>query len=128
MADNRSGSTLLQNILAQSDECFSVGELAMLKGHLVQESSGKRWNWKCSCGEPVSECNFWKPLIEQIYKPDPEKFNTQMQWQFKSKFLFLRSLFPAWLKGNFIKLINTPYNRSVLESLNLFLKDESKTG
>jgi hypothetical protein len=40
MSDNRSGSTLLENILSKSDECFSVGELAMLKGHLLKIWSG----------------------------------------------------------------------------------------
>ena len=49
ISDRRSGSTLLENILSKSNETVSVGELAMLKGHILKEGPGEIWNWNCSC-------------------------------------------------------------------------------
>src|SRR5215210_5593596 len=116
MADNRSGSTLLENILSKSNECFSVGELDMLKGHLNKKEAGARWNWNCSCGSPLSECNFWKPIVEELYKTNSEKFDTHVHWRFKSKSLVLISLFPSLLKNKLKQLINVPKNKNVLET------------
>src|SRR5689334_5320337 len=105
MADNRSGSTLLENILSKSDECFSVGELAMLKGHLLKEGHGENWNWKCSCGQPLDKCIFWSPIISETYQTDPENFFTAINWNFKSKALSMNAVFPFLFKKRFSKLI-----------------------
>ena len=43
IADRRSGSTLLENMLSKSEEIISVGELAMLKGHILKEGPGEMW-------------------------------------------------------------------------------------
>ena len=41
ISDRRSGSTLLENMLSKSEEIISVGELAMLKGHIYKEGPGR---------------------------------------------------------------------------------------
>src|SRR5206468_10691536 len=87
MSDNRSGSTLLENILSKSDECFSVGELAMLKGHLLKTGPGANWNWNCSCGQAFNECPFWLAIIKKTYEVNPEIFFTSINWNFKSNAL-----------------------------------------
>lgn len=63
MSDNRSGSTLLENILSKSDEIISVGELHNLHSHITKGPIGKAWNWKCSCGVSVQRCIFWSDVI-----------------------------------------------------------------
>lgn len=102
MSDNRSGSTLLENILSKSNECFSVGELAMLKGHLLKQGPGERWNWNCSCGKSFTDCSFWSPILSEAQIKNDAEFLTNVTWSFKSKLLivysFLPFLFNNWLK------------------------------
>ena len=40
ISDRRSGSTLLENMLSKSEEIISVGELAMIRGHIYKEGPG----------------------------------------------------------------------------------------
>ena len=55
-----SGSTLLEQALAQIDGCFSVGELY--------------WLWRpywssmeCECGRDFSACEFWREVLDDAY-------------------------------------------------------------
>ena len=116
MADKRSGSTLLENILSKSDACFSVGELAMLKGHLIKKGFGERWNWNCSCGKPFTECGFWGSIVKKLYKP--ESFDTHVHWKFKSKKLLITGLLPSVFKNRLTRVISSPKNKNVADTLN----------
>src|SRR5215210_5840531 len=85
ISDRRSGSTLLENILSKSPEVISVGELAMLKGHILKQGPGERWNWNCSCGQQITQCTFWAPVLKDTYFNNISAFNTNINWNFKSK-------------------------------------------
>ncbi|KAA8981915.1 hypothetical protein [Halospina sp. K52047b] len=50
-----SGSSLLAALLHQQNGIFSVGELSALDVYIALDR-------KCSCGEPISECSFWKKV------------------------------------------------------------------
>ena len=126
MADNRSGSTLLENILSKSDECFSVGELAMLKGHLLKNGPGEKWNWNCSCGKSFNECVFWSPIIKQTFEENPDNFFTSIKWNFKSKALALNAVFPFLFKKRILKIINSDDNKKVVDTLNELYKSVHK--
>jgi len=129
MSDNRSGSTLLENILSKSDECFSVGELAMLKGHLLKNGPGEKWNWNCACGNPLTDCVFWSSILKQTYLAHPETFATGLTWNFKSKALALNGMFPFLFKKKFLKVINQPANQQVTNTLSeLFRLVQEKSG
>lgn len=129
MADNRSGSTLLENILSKSDECFSVGELTMLKGHLLKNGPGEKWNWNCACGSPLTECVFWSSIVKQTYQANPENFASGIKWNFKSKALALNAMFPFLFKNKFLKVISNPANKQVTDTLNeLFKLVQVKSG
>lgn len=129
MSDNRSGSTLLENILSKSDECFSVGELTMLKGHLLKNGPGEKWNWTCACGSPLTECVFWGSIVQQTYKANPGNFESGIKWNFKSKALALNAIFPFLFKKKFLKVINQPANLHVSNTLNeLFKLVQEKSG
>jgi hypothetical protein len=117
ISDRRSGSTLLENILSKSSEVISVGELAMLKGHVLKQGPGERWNWNCSCGEPVMQCVFWEPVLKDTYEKDPSSFNTNIEWNFKSKKLLTVAAFPSLSKNRLLKIISNKKNRDVAVTL-----------
>jgi len=62
LSDKRSGSTVLENLLAQMDGVFSAGELRLLQGHYLKEGAGKDWNWQCTCGESIQDCTIWSKV------------------------------------------------------------------
>lgn len=123
ISDRRSGSTLLENILSKSPEVTAVGELAMLKGHLLKQGPGERWDWNCSCGNAVMQCDFWKPILEHTYKKNPSSFITDVKWNFKSKNIFAVAAFPGLFKKHLLHVISNKKNKDVASTLNhLYVK------
>jgi hypothetical protein len=59
----RSGSTLLDRVLAQVGGCVAVGELV----HLVQR--GLIDDERCGCGTPFSACPFWSEVGAAAFGP-----------------------------------------------------------
>jgi hypothetical protein len=59
--DGRSGSTLLDLLLGQSDGFFSTGELSQIwRQAFIQ-------NLLCGCGKPFRQCNFWNAVVEEAF-------------------------------------------------------------
>jgi len=56
----RSGSTILQSILNEMPNAVAVGEIKTIINYNVLK------NKPCSCGEEVSNCSYWHPIIEQL--------------------------------------------------------------
>lgn len=54
----RSGSTLIDRILGQLEEVVAIGELRYFLRNGFSESV------LCSCGEPFSQCQFWKRVLD----------------------------------------------------------------
>lgn len=123
ISDRRSGSTLLENMLSKSEEIISVGELAMLKGHIEKEGPGFLWHWNCSCGKPVLECEFWSKVLENVYN---ENFQTKTKWPFKSVKISIASFFPGSACKTLWKFINTKKNVATINILNEVYKSVSK--
>ncbi|HYJ66020.1 MAG TPA: sulfotransferase [Parafilimonas sp.] len=115
ISDRRSGSTLLENMLSKSEEIISVGELAMLKGHIDKQGPGIFWNWNCSCGKPVLECEFWNKVLNNIYD---DNFQTKTKWPFKSTKITVASFFPKSACKTLWKFINTQKNFNTINTLN----------
>jgi len=129
ISDRRSGSTLLENILSKSPEVTSVGELAMLKGHLLKQGPGERWNWNCSCGAPVTHCDFWKFILKDTCEKNSSSFNTNVEWNFKSKKLFAVAAFPSIFKKRLFNIISNKKNEDVAATLdNVYNKIFEQTG
>jgi hypothetical protein len=57
----RSGSSVLEQVLGEIDGWFSCGELNLIW-----------WNQTCGCGVPVFECDFWKPIIDDLRARHPD--------------------------------------------------------
>src|SRR6476620_7183383 len=117
MADVRSGSTLLENILSKSGETVSVGELALLKGHILHQGPGIKWSWNCSCGTPVLECRFWKDALKRIDVNAPN-FNTAIDWNYRSSRMLIGSMLPAVLKKALLKINTRKINKETIQTLN----------
>jgi hypothetical protein len=115
ISDRRSGSTLLENILSKSNETVSVGELAMLKGHLLKEGPGEIWNWNCSCGKPILQCEFWSNVLADMYD---KNFETKINWPYKSIKILAASLLPFIFKKYLQNFIHTKKNIQTTERLN----------
>ncbi len=122
MADNRSGSTLLENMLSKSAECFSVGELAMLKGHLLKKGPGERWNWNCSCGSSFTECVFWGSIVKEANGVDSEDFQTNTYTNLKNGVLNRISVFPTLFRSKLLKISKSPRNIKVTNTTNMLYK------
>lgn len=72
IGDNRSGSTLLDYLLASSPQAHSLGEMHHLNEYYNKAGSYRRTNWECSCGKQLQECAFWSKIIHNI--PVDEEF------------------------------------------------------
>lgn len=119
ISDRRSGSTLLENMLSKSEEIISVGELAMIKGHIDKQGPGVFWNWNCSCGKPVLECEFWSKVLNNIYD---ENFQSKTKWNFKSSKITVASFLPKTACKTLWKFINTEGNFHTIKILNEIYK------
>ncbi|PIB23023.1 hypothetical protein BFP75_11005 [Maribacter sp. 4G9] len=72
MSNQRSGSTLIENILSKSTEIISVGETYLLGGYLHKKGPGSAWDWNCSCGSNLNDCDFWKKIFNRLKLKDLE--------------------------------------------------------
>lgn len=79
MSNQRSGSTLIENILSKSSQIVSIGESYLLGGHIHKIGPGGAWDWNCSCGSSLEDCDFWRKVYRElkISKPN-EIMNTKI--------------------------------------------------
>ena len=66
IADNRSGSTLLDYMLSLHPDALTLGEVHHLHGHYYRKGNGLTRNWECSCGKSVQQCEFWSEVLEKV--------------------------------------------------------------
>ena len=66
IGDSRSGSTLLDYLLASHPEAFSVGEVHHLHGYYYKQGVGKSNEWRCSCGQHIENCKFWSDILKKV--------------------------------------------------------------
>lgn len=71
LADARSGSTLLDQLLGAHDEILSLGEVHHLVAYARQDRSlyDPVHPLMCLCGRPISACNFWRDTERQLERP-----------------------------------------------------------
>jgi hypothetical protein len=90
MGAGRSGTTALATFLNASENVTCLGELHQLPQYITENSP-------CSCGQPLSECDFWsnysdtlKPLISNEYCKEQHALESH-----RSVFKYLKSTFSA---------------------------------
>lgn len=64
--DGRSGSTLLEGLLAARTGAVAVGEIRMFL------SAGFRWGARCGCGDLFTECPFWTEVLHGVIPDSTE--------------------------------------------------------
>ncbi len=60
--EGRSGTTLLEKLLAEQKNIFAGGELRYIWERSIKE------NQLCSCGKEFNQCEIWKKIIQDIEK------------------------------------------------------------
>lgn len=77
IGDNRSGTTLLDYLLSHHPEAYSVGEMHHLHSYYNKNKGmGILYNWECSCGNTVENCDFWSEILQKL--PFSETFYTRL--------------------------------------------------
>lgn len=66
MSNQRSGSTLIENILSKSPQIVSIGESFLLGGYIHKTGPGSSCNWTCSCGDSLDDCTFWNSVYQRL--------------------------------------------------------------
>lgn len=71
MSDNRSGSTLLDQLLGAHSSVTSLGEVQHLPAYVFDDRDiyNPVHPLVCSCGDPVPECAFWNAVEEKLGRP-----------------------------------------------------------
>lgn len=115
ISDRRSGSTLLENMLSKSEETVSVGELAMMRDHICKEGPGIFWDWNCSCGQPILQCEFWGKVLDNVYD---DTFETKINWSYQSLEALSLAVLPLNAKATLHEIIHTPENIETIKKLN----------
>jgi hypothetical protein len=77
----RSGSTLLERILSSNDHLFGLGEVKFLFNSLINNES------YCSCGEKISDCDYWNKVIKKTSLKDTNYLQELEALRKKNEFL-----------------------------------------
>jgi hypothetical protein len=81
LAPHRSGSTLLDNLLASHPSVISVGEVDKLRAYALNDRRlyDPDQPLVCSCGEPVGSCRFWTRVEQALGRSFTD---LSLQWPF----------------------------------------------
>lgn len=71
LADKRSGSTLLDQLLGAHPRVTSLGEVIHLRAYATQDRTGYDpvHPLDCSCGKRIEACEFWSATQERLGRP-----------------------------------------------------------
>ena len=121
----RSGSTLLELILGNSPEFFSVGEARFFWQYLQNGSI------KCGCGNLIRECDFWSQVINQLqsnFSIDFHKITQQAARIDRTRSMVLHqfSINKLNTSEKFIQSVSKLYETVWKESRNRIIVDSSK--
>ncbi len=103
---SRSGSTLLDHLLSNSDQIKCVGELGNLSDNLNNENMLRFAQGYCTCGELVQQCPFWFKIMniyKDFEKTDLSKVDTFVRKRLGTKVDFILSLVVFTVFKSFLK-------------------------
>lgn len=124
--DGRSGSTLLESILSNGNNCISVGECHRFWKRFVENSS------HCGCGMPIHDCKLWgavhQKLIDEFPDYDPFTFQKEVQdFQRYKNFKQLPGLLDSESWTRFSKIVSAFYRAIAHFSEKNIIIDSSKS-
>lgn len=118
ISDKRSGSTLLENSLSKSKEAISLGEVAMLKNHVLKEGPGEKWGWNCSCGKALEDCTFWSQVLQHIAESAHSKeIETKINWPYTSFYSLAFGFAPGIFKKKVFQKIQSEKSKQITENV-----------
>lgn len=112
-SDARSGSTMLDLLLASHDRIVSVGELRHLQEYLER-------NDLCMCGKPVLTCGFWRRIENEVRKMAGNGRRFELK-QLRTKIRRTRKRIHEYLPS-FIEMLLIVANRESLEIVGKYFK------
>jgi hypothetical protein len=119
----RSGSTLLERILSSNDQLFGLGEVKFLYDSLLKNDS------YCSCGEKVSDCDYWSKIIQEAKLKDTDYLQEIEKLRKKNEYLhtFIFDFFKD--KKEYSELLSKLYQNIInhAPSETKYVIDSSKT-
>jgi hypothetical protein len=64
LCDNRSGSTLLEQLLGAHSRMVSIGEIHWLRAYVLNDRRyyDPPYDLLCTCGQPFADCDFWSSV------------------------------------------------------------------
>lgn len=126
----RSGSTLLERVLAQLGGVVALGEVT----HLWER--GLRQNQLCGCGRPFSECEHWQGILRasfgEVLPHSPDELvrirNLAVSPAGMARLLspHLESRARAWARGEYERLLAAVYRGAAAATGATVLVDSSK--
>lgn len=127
MSDQRSGSTLLENILSHSPDIVSVGELRLLDSYLNKGKWGRTFDWQCSCGSEFPDCPFWSEVLTRLQKKGITKIEKTSVIKSRN-YIYSKQLKSINLPKNYeiINLVDTIYESIFEVSEKKYIVDSSK--
>jgi len=71
LSDTRSGSTLVDQLLAANQDVVTIGEIHWLAAYVKQDRNmyDPAHPLNCSCGDPVSRCSYWQSVSDAANYP-----------------------------------------------------------
>ena len=124
MSDNRSGSTLLDQLLGANPTIMSLGEVHHLKAYALSDRAiyDPIHPLVCSCGKQISDCQFWSLVETRLGRPLKElrsrfRLFDRRRHKFAAKRFTKRRV--AAMLARYPKLVSTPVFRSILNSKQL---------
>lgn len=89
MGAGRSGTTLLATVLGGTKHIITIGEMHQFLEHFLEQKP-------CSCGEEITNCEFWSPVINDLtskYTPEELYKINEYNENVESHINILKSLF-----------------------------------
>jgi hypothetical protein len=96
--NGHSGSTLLDIILGNGENCFSAGELSCVVRKGLQEEF-------CSCNSKISDCKFWRSVFDIWAQTRPISFEKycDLRHNYERNATFLRTWFNVFFPSEKFK-------------------------
>jgi hypothetical protein len=71
LCDNRSGSTLLEQLLGAHSRMVSIGEIHWLRAYVLNDRRyyDPPYDLLCTCGQPFADCEFWSAVSRLAARP-----------------------------------------------------------
>lgn len=119
LGPGRSGTTLLAAVLGNQNQVLTLGEMNQFFEHLQNDMY-------CSCGEKLTECSFWKNIVQKLKIELNSNDDLEEIIQKESHSKILKLLLDNKLDRNYINYQELVFNTIDAEKKQKWYVDSSK--